>query len=307
MKYEDMKRYDQRSILMPILIKLLQNLGGKTTRKELRNEIKSSVKEIPEEFIDETRPAKNGGTYRPFDFVFNFGVANLEMAGFIKRPNRGEIILTEKGRACNSEDIDVERDIYAFSDPMWKERRANKKNSNKVKIEEEDEEENSIKETEENDVSENWKEQLKQALINMSPKKFEIFCRALIKAMGVDIDDKKGVSETRDGGLDGFGYIVSDDFRTSRVAIQAKRWTNTRVGSPEINQFAGAMDLHNAEFGIFITTSDFSREAIENSRNRKRAITLINGDKIIELVEKYQLYVKPITTFQLEDFYFEEN
>ena len=96
MKYEDMKRYDQRSILMPILIKLLQNLGGKTTRKELRNEIKSSVKEIPEEFIDETRPAKNGGTYRPFDFVFNFGVANLEMAGFIKRPNRGEIILTEK-------------------------------------------------------------------------------------------------------------------------------------------------------------------------------------------------------------------
>lgn len=60
-------------------------------------------------------------------------------------------------------------------------------------------------------------------LKSMSPQKFETFARGLVKEMGVKLDEKIGVSYTNDGGLDGFGYITStDDFRTNRVAIQAK-------------------------------------------------------------------------------------
>ena len=47
------------------------------------------------------------------------------------------------------------------------------------------------------------------------------------------------------------------------------------------------MDKYNAEYGIFITTSDFSRSAIEAVRQGTRVITLINSEYIEDLVAKY--------------------
>lgn len=96
--------------------------------------------------------------------------------------------------------------------------------------------------------------------------------------------------------------LLSDDFRMSKVALQAKRWQG-KVSSPEIDKFRGAMDKFNAEFGIFITNSDFTRSAIKAARQGTRMITLINGDEICNLVAKYQYFVKPVTTYQLGSFY----
>lgn len=304
MKFEQMKRGEQERILMPILIKLLQNLGGAASRKELRNEIKASANEIPEAFIDLTRPSKNGGVFYPFNFVYNFSITNLEMAGFLTCPKRGELALTEKGRMCQPELLDVEKEICIFSTPQWVERSSKRKKQPEKTMLEDTEDEID----EENNLEENWQTQLKQLLLNMSPKKFETFCRLLVRKMGVDIDEHKGVSATRDGGIDGYGYTISDDFRTSRVAIQAKRWHDEqRIGTSEIAKFLGAMVNHNAEFGIFITTANFTRDAQQYAREGKYPITLIDGDKIIELVEKYQLYIQPVTTYKLDKFYFEEN
>lgn len=306
MKFEEMSRKQQESFLMPILIKTLQNLGGSVQKKELIKELKESVTEIPEYVIDEVKPRKRrDGTYRPFYFVLNFSIANLEMAGFLTRPQRGTITLTQKGLACNIEFLknNIEEEIYAISDLAWKAR----SKTNQIQLDTTNQNEDIEDDGESLDSSEQWKEQLKQILFLMPPQKFEIFCRALVKKMGVEIDESK-VSASRDGGLDGYGYITSDEFRTARVAIQAKRWNdNSKIGTPEIDKFAGAMSYSNAEFGIFITTADFTRDAIERARSGQRPITLINGDKIIELVEKYQLYIKPVTTFQLESFYTEEN
>jgi hypothetical protein len=44
------------------------------------------------------------------------------------------------------------------------------------------------------------------------------------------------------------------------IYVQAKRWVAT-VGRPEIQKFAGALHGQHATKGIFITTSDFSRDA----------------------------------------------
>lgn len=307
MKFEAMNRKQQEAFLMPILVKILQNLGGEAQKKELIKELKESVNQIPEYIIEETKPRnKRDGTYRPFYFVLNFSITNLEMAGFLTRPQRGVLVLTQKGLTCNIDHLknNLEQDVYAISNLAWKAR--SKINQAKTNISIPNEEFDEDDDSEIINSSEQWKAQLKQLLFSMPPQKFEIFCRALVKKMGVDIDESKGVSASRDGGLDGYGYITSDEFRTTRVAIQAKRWNdNTKIGTPEIDKFAGAMSYSNAEFGIFITTADFTRDGIERARSGQRPITLINGDKIIDLVEKYQLYIKPITTFQLESFYTE--
>lgn len=136
----------------------------------------------------------------------------------------------------------------------------------------------------------------------MNPQKFEEFSRGLLAQMGVEVDKSIGIQYTNDGGLDGFGYVQGDDFRTTRVALQAKRWTE-KVSSPEIDKFRGVMDKYNAEFGIFITNSSFTEGAIKTARAGTRIITLIDGKKICDLVAKYNFHVKPVVTYKLDDFY----
>lgn len=63
----------------------------------------------------------------------------------------------------------------------------------------------------------------------------------------------------------------------------------------------------DAEFGIFITNSDFTREAVKTAREGTRIITLINGDQICDLVAKYNYYVEPVTTYRLKDFYLDKD
>lgn len=70
------------------------------------------------------------------------------------------------------------------------------------------------------EIEEPWRQQLLDALMKMNPKKFELFCRGLLTKMEIDVDDEKGVQYVADGGIDGFGYVRSDDYRTTRVALQ---------------------------------------------------------------------------------------
>lgn len=281
------KQIKSESIIMPEIIRCMQNLGGKTTRKDIRKEIRDTSEVISEAEVDQTKISKkNKKEYHPFDFRFNFAVKNLILAGYINTEDNRNLELSEKGRVADPKNFDPYKLVWPV---VAQEETADNK-------------EEETEEVEDSEESDSWRTKLLSALLGMSPRKFEIFCRALLTHMGVDIDDKIGVQYVADGGLDGFGYITSDTFRTTRVALQAKRWKGN-VSSPEIDKFRGAMDKYNAEYGIFITTSDFTRDAIQASRVGTRVITLINGDKICDLVSKYELYVEPVITYKLGQFY----
>ncbi|MFW7364329.1 restriction endonuclease [Vagococcus fluvialis] len=296
---------ERENRIMPEVIRCLLSLGGEASKKEVVRDLILTSETIPEDYIEYARVSKQSGkSYKPFDFQFNFAVKNLEYAGYVTIPKRGMIKLTDKGVSTNLDIFDSEEMVRKLSEPIF-EANKNKKvvptepsvSENKVDTEEE-----SLLESSQVD---SWRETLIDALKAMSPKKFELFCRRLVKEMGVEIDAKIGVQYVADGGLDGFGYITSDEFRTTRVAIQAKRWEGN-VSSPEIDKFRGSMDKHNAEFGVFITTSSFTKNAIEASRVGTRVITLIDGDTICDLVAKYQLEVTPVMTYELGDFYLSE-
>lgn len=268
------------NLIMGEVLKAMQTLGGRVTRKEVKREIRDHSKVIAEEQVDEIRKSKKTGSeYHPFDFRFNFAVKHLIAAGFIDTEDNHKLELSEKGRTIDMENFDPQEAVRSV-----------------------------IKETDSNDQDDDvldeepWRPELLTALAKMPPKKFELFCRGLMSNMGVELDDSIGIRYIGDEGLDGFGYITSDNFRTTRVALQAKRWEG-KVSAPEIDKFRGAMDKHNAEYGIFITTSDFTREAIRASREGTRVITLVNGDQICDLVAKYQYYVEAVTTYKLGSFY----
>lgn len=295
---------DREDLIMKAVIKSLNDLGGIAERKDIKRDIYDNSKLIPEDYIDFTRQSKKtGAKYKPFNYQFNFAIKHLMLAEFVKYPNRGEVELTEKGRKVNLETFNPLKEVRVISEPAMKEESEKRKTKKQITETVEIEPEEEVIDSE--GIEEVWRAQLNEVLKKMSPDKFEMFARGLMNRMGIELDKSIGIQATADGGLDGFGYITADDFRTTRVALQAKRWEG-KVSSPEIDKFRGAMDKYNAEYGIFITTSDYTRSAIEASRIGTRVITLINGEDICDLVAKYEFYVTPVTTYELNDFYFEE-
>ena len=277
------------NVISKEIIIALRKKGGSDTKRAIVEYFRKNSEVITEEYIDFRRISeKSNNEYSPFKFFINFSLNYLERAKFLKKDGK-VYTLTSKGREADLESLD-------FS-AIYKEINREIKRKKEVSDIEE-----VISEDEKEIVEDQWRDELIRKLKKFSPAKFEMFARKLVSKMNVEMDEKIGIQVSNDGGLDGFGYITSDDFRTARVAIQAKRWEDN-VPSPEIDKFRGAMDKYNAEFGIFITTSKFSKAAIEASRLGTRAITLIDGDIIADLVAKYELYVKPVTTYVLDEFY----
>ena len=97
-----------------------------------------------------------------------------------------------------------------------------------------------------------------------TPKKFESFSRKLLSKMGILFDNEKGIKMSNDHGIDGYGIFESDEFRTSKVVIQCKRYTEGCVGEPEIDKFRGVISKFVADYGIFITTTYFSEQKRSN-------------------------------------------
>ena len=282
------------------ILKSMHRLGGQVTRKEIREDIHDNSNTISEDEVDKIKVSKKtGNKYSPFAWTLNYAIKYLIMTGYLTQDGR-LLELSEKGRNVDLSSFDGARDVRLVVEEMLEKQKQGKAS---------DSEQSNIDDSDDSDsdeIEEPWRQQLLDALIKMNPKKFELFCRGLLTTMGIDVDGKKGVQYVADGGIDGFGYVRSDDYRTTRVALQAKRWQG-KVSAPEIDKFRGAMDKFNAEFGIFITNSDFTREAVKTAREGTRIITLINGYQICDLVAKYNYYVEPVTTYRLKDFYLDKD
>ena len=286
------------NLAMNEILKSMHRLGGQVTRKEIRQDIHDNSNAISEDEVDKIKVSKKtGNKYSPFAWTLNYAVKYLIMTGYLIQDGR-LLELSEKGRNVDLSSFDGDRDVRPVVEKMISKQKQNKASvPEKTNIEDSDDSD---------EIEAPWRQQLLDALMKMNPKKFELFCRGLLTKMGIDVDDEKGVQYVADGGIDGFGYVRSDDYRTTRVALQAKRWQG-KVSAPEIDKFRGAMDKFNAEFGIFITNSDFTREAVRTAREGTRIITLINGDQVCDLVAKYNYYVDPVTTYRLKDFYLDKD
>jgi restriction system protein len=127
-----------------------------------------------------------------------------------------------------------------------------------------------------------------------------LFCKKLLEVYG--FKDLNVTNISRDGGIDGFGKLKVG-ISYLNVAFQSKRWKKTSVGRTEIDKFRGAIQ-GEYEQGIFITTSFFSKEAL-NATTKKGAvpIILIDGSMVVDImiekkfgisVENMPIYINSI-------------
>ena len=287
---------DKVAYLIKPILKVLQEAGGQLERSEIKERITELDDQIAEYSEVERKSTKTGNIYKDFDFSFNFAIKDLSFNDLLTYMRSSPVTLTEKGLYLDVDKLDVQKEIMEPSKKCWAERSQNNK-KDKTDIAENEEEPQA-----EEKIKDDFKESLLTARAKMSSKKFEAFSRALLTRMGVEFTEK-GVQVSNDGGIDGYGYHTdANDFRTTRVVIQCKRYNVAPVSEPEINQFLGAMNKYQADYGVFITNGRFTNAARIAAREGS-PITLIDGNELVRLVIKYELYITPVKTYVLDEFY----
>ena len=82
------------------------------------------------------------------------------------------------------------------------------------------------------------------------------------------------------------------------------------MGRPEIQKFAGALQGKRARKGVFITTSDFSKEAVEYASLIDSKIILIDGERLADLMLEHSVGVATTTSYEIKkidlDYFTEE-
>ena len=147
------------------------------------------------------------------------------------------------------------------------------------------------------DMQNNLERELLNKIKDNPPEFFEQLVLDLLVEMGYGGSraDAEVVGRSGDGGID--GIIKEDPLGLDRVYVQAKRWGQTNVGSPDVTGFAGALAAKDAKKGIFITTSDFTKDA-KALVVPGLEIVLINGDQLVQLMIKYNVGVSEGNTYQ---------
>ena len=146
----------------------------------------------------------------------------------------------------------------------------------------------------------NLEAELLEQVKGSTPAFFERLVIDLLVSMGYGgsrRDAGRAIGKTGDGGID--GIIKEDKLGLDVIYIQAKRWEGT-VGRPEIQKFAGALQGQRANKGVFITTSNFSREAEEYTNIIASKIILINGEQLATLMVDHNVGVSPISAFEIK-------
>lgn len=152
-----------------------------------------------------------------------------------------------------------------------------------------------------------------ERVLQCKPEFFERLVVELLMKMGYGYDRSSGsvVGKSHDGGVD--GIINEDKLGLSKIYIQAKRYAiGNNVGSHDTQAFVGAMQ--KAQKGVFITTSDFTKEAkkyvreIQNGSN-VTPLRLINGHELAKLMVQYEVGLEPVhsyTVYRIEEEYFDD-
>jgi len=252
---------------------------------------------------DELKQLLPSGQQTLFDNRVAWARTYMKQAGLLEPTRRGYLRITPRGLEVlrkGPEKINVK---YLEQYKEFKEfRQRKKKRQNKIR-EKKDEIDKTPAEALEaayENLRENLAKELLQQIKRCPPSLFEKIVVELLVKMGYGGSRKdagQAIGKSGDEGID--GIIKEDRLGLDIIYIQAKRWENT-VSRPEIQKFAGALQGQRAKKGIFITTSTFSKEAIEYVSKIDTKIILIDGDQLAQYMIDNDVGVSPVSKYELK-------
>ena len=146
-----------------------------------------------------------------------------------------------------------------------------------------------------NTINNDLADELLTTILEQSPTFFEKLVLKLLEKMGYG----KGIVTQRSGdeGID--GIINEDNLGLDIIHIQAKRYKpDNKVGRPLMQAFVGALDGVGVNKGVFITTSGFTKEAMDYKSSKK--IAKIDGKQLTNLMIQYNVGVTTEYTYEVK-------
>jgi restriction system protein len=231
----------------------------------------------------------------------------LKKAGLIDSPKQGIVIISKRGievlkkkpSSINVKFLKQFSEFVAFQTV---------KREDESETETETSEEQSIQTPEEllemayQKIRKSLASELISKVVELSPAFFERLVVELLVKMGYGgsiKDAGKAMGKSGDEGID--GTIKEDKLGLDIIYIQAKRWKpGNVVGRPEIQKFVGALAGQGAKKGIFITTSNFTKEALDYTPRNETKIVLIDGEQLAQLMIDYNLGCTSQQTYEVK-------
>lgn len=230
----------------------------------------------------------------------------LKKAGLVESPKRAYVCLTDEGRkalrkGAERVTLDYLSQFDSFNEFRGGSRRKqdDPEQADVVKSESPQERmESALKELD-NGLSDD----LMEEIIKISSYEFERLVVKLLIKMGYGTMEQNKDAVTRrsnDEGID--GIVSADKFGFDSIYIQVKQWKpDSVVGRPEIQKFLGALAGQGATKGIFITTAQFSKEALDFAKKQLHSkIVLVDGKQLTKLMIDYDLGVSTVATYKVK-------
>jgi restriction system protein len=270
------------------LLNALRGLGGSAKADEAVDRVAEDLK-VPDEVLNETLPS-GGSRFRNQVAWARF---YLVREGLIDSSKHGVWSLTEQGFKTELS-AEKARQLFLKWVKIFQEQRKQKEQDELVA-------ERVAEGT--GAVSKDYREEVLDLLLAIPPAGFERLSQRLLREAGFTQVVVTG--QSGDGGIDGFGILQVNPLVSFKVLFQCKRYAKS-VAPSQVRDFRGAMS-GRADKGIIITTGTFTAEARrEATRDGAPPIELIDGEKLIDMLEKLELGLRSVTTFEVEHSFFKE-
>ena len=235
--------------------------------------------------------------------------AYLKQAGLVEATRRGHFRITDRGRMVlqnGPERIDI-----AFLDQFeeFRQFRERGKKSDEV-VSAPQTQENSVASPEDvltaayQQITDAFIAELIDRLLAGSPAFFEKAIVELLLAMGYggsSAEAGRAIGKSGDDGVD--GVIDQDPLGVDQIYIQAKRYKpDNIVGPAAIREFFGALSMKKAQKGIFVTTSGFTKSALDTAIQIGGRIVLIDGQQLGRLMVRYNVGCRDKYALHVKDF-----
>lgn len=240
-----------------------------------------------------------------------WAVTFLRQAGLLEKPKRGYIKITKKGKEVLDSGIKEINEKYLHKFPEFINflNRSKKKDETKKSDEKDLTAEEKIQSSVD-EINEVVKSDVLERILKQDAYFFESLVVDLLKAMGYAGANNFATTtkKTRDGGIDGILY--QDALGLDKVFVQAKRYKEDNlVQGKEMTNFIGSLEVKGTNKGIFITTSEFSKDAFEKIKDSSKNVITINGNKLTDLMLQYSVGVRNEKIHnipRIDEDYFEE-
>ncbi|MDH5423749.1 MAG: restriction endonuclease [Gammaproteobacteria bacterium] len=251
-------------------------------------------------YFDLTEEEKNteyeSGNGRVFLDRIGWALSYLAISKLIERPKRGYCEITKVGLSLVGKKDEIKAHVKGKITEHDAQRKANKEADDSVEpgpvLNSEVTPDEALNQAAQN-IRDNVYEDILDTILSKKPYEFERLVVRLLEKMGYGGVVKNAgqvTQQSNDGGID--GIIKEDVLGLGRIHIQAKRYKRDSViGREDVQKFVGALAVAQSNKGVFITTSSYSKAAIEyaDNLNGSTNVVLIDGARLAEFIYDYDL------------------